>query len=289
MKKMIALGLILGLLLIGCTPKVSSENAALQPAEQQDITTARELEEFFVSGGSFARLNADIDMEDTMLKLTAERGSVKIIGNGHTIAGSAPCVIRMEDGCSIAFTGLSISAKQTGLGLLGSGTVAAEETAINAQLNAIQAAGAVTVASASSLSLSGEEGSGILALGFALGEDSLLTVSAATAAINTGRGNITLYPRAKAVLEAAGDNTLKTDGSLVLMEETVLEAANTGEHNGARIGALQADASATINAKGGVNGVGLFVVELFEDMTLKGFSEPDLKIEVGKGKLTFEE
>lgn len=287
MRRLVALSLLFGLLLSGCAANTAAGEEALQPAEKNEVTTALELQEFFESGGSYAQLKADINMEDTMLKLTSARGSVELIGNGYTIAGSAPCVIRMEDGCSIALNGVTVSAKQTGIGLLGGGTISAADSVISAKLNAIQAAGALTIAKESSLTLSGE-GSGILALGVSILEDSALTVSAVTTAITTGRGDLTLYPRAKIFCEAAGDNAVKVDGTLVLMEEAVLEAANTGEHNGARIGSLQAKESATLNAKGGVNGAGLFVVELYEDIALRGFSTPDLKIEAGKGNLTFD-
>ncbi len=287
MRRLVALSLLFGLLLSGCAANTAAGEEALQPAEKNEVTTALELQEFFESGGSYAQLKADINMEDTMLKLTSARGPVELIGNGYTIAGSAPCVIRMEDGCSIALNSVTVSAKQTGIGLLGGGTISAADSVISAKLNAIQAAGALTIAKESSLTLSGE-GSGILALGVSILEDSALTVSAVTTAITTGRGDLTLYPRAKISCEAAGDNVVKVDGTLVLMEDTVLDAANTGEHNGARIGSLQAKESATLNAKGGVNGAGLFVVELYEDITLRGFSTPDLKIEAGKGNLTFD-
>ncbi len=287
MRRLVALSLLFGLLLSGCAANTPAGEEALQPAEKNEVTTALELQEFFESGGSYAQLKADINMEDTMLKLTSARGPVELIGNGYTIAGSAPCVIRMEDGCSIALNGVTVSAKQTGIGLLGGGTISAADSVISAKLNAIQAVGALTIAKESSLTLSGE-GSGILALGVSILEDSALTVSAVTTAITTGRGDLTLYPRAKISCEAAGDNAVKVDGTLVLMEEAALDAANTGEHNGARIGSLQAKESATLNAKGGVNGAGLFVVELYEDITLRGFSTPDLKIEAGKGNLTFD-
>lgn len=287
MRKLAVLCLFLGLLLSGCAADTAAPEEALQPAEQSEIATARELLDFFGSGGSSARLAADIDMEDTMLKLTAARGSIEIIGDGHTIAGSAPCVIRLEDGCSITLNSVSISARQTGLGLLGSGTVSAADTVITSEVNAIQAAGALTVTSGSSLTLSGN-GNGIVALGLNLQQDSTLDITAVSTAISTGRGDLTLYPRAIVSCEASGDNAVKVDGTLVMMEEAALTANNTGEHNGARIGALQADKSATLNAKGGVNGAGVFVVELYEDVTLKGASTPDVKIEAGKGKLIFE-
>ncbi len=287
MRKLAVLCLLFGLLLSGCAADTAAPEEALQPAEQREIATARELQDFFESGGSSVRLAADIDMEDTMLKLTSARGSIEIIGNGHTIAGSAPCVIRLEDGCSIALNNVSISARQTGLGLLGGGTVAAADASVTAEVNAIQAAGALTVASGSSLTLSGN-GNGIVALGVSVQQGSTLAVTSVSAAISTGRGDLTLYPRAKVTSEASGDNAVKVDGMLIMMEEAVLTASNTGEHNGVRIGSLQAKESATLNAKGGINGAGLFVVELYEDVTLKGESTPDVKIEAGKGKLTFE-
>ncbi|HWR22789.1 MAG TPA: hypothetical protein VN366_04855 [Feifaniaceae bacterium] len=287
MKKPAALCLAFVLLLSGCASNPAAKEEAPGSVSKNEITSARELLDFFESGGPSARLKADIDLEDAMLKLTAARGPVEIIGGGHTVSGSAPCVIRLEDGCSIALNGISIAARQTGLGLLGSGTVFAEDTSITAQSNAIQAAGALTIAQESSLTLSGG-GSGIVSLGLNLQQDGALNVSAVSFAVATGRGDITLYPRAALTCEAAGDNAVKTDGTLILMEDAVFTASNTGEHNGAKVGALQAERSATLNAKGGENGAGLFVVELYEDIALKGGSSPELKTEAGKGRLTFE-
>ncbi len=287
MKKLVALCLLIGLFLSGCATGTVIKEEATEPANISEITSARELTDFFESGGSSAHLKADIDMEDSMLKLTKARGPVEIAGNGYTISGSAPCVIRLEEGCSIALKSVTISGRQTGIGLLGSGTVAASDAVVTAQINAIQAAGTLTVASASSLTLTGG-GSGIVAMGVCLQQDSALSVTATSTAISTERGDLMLYPRAKVTCEAAGDNAVETDGTLILMEDTVLTANNTGEHNGVRVGSLQAKESATLNAKGGINGVGLFLVELYEDMTLKGMSTPDVKIEAGKGKLTLE-
>ncbi len=287
MRKLVALCLFLGLLFSSCAAPSATADEALQSAEESELTSARELFDFFESGGSSVRLGADIDIEDAMLKLTSSRTPVEIIGNGHTISGSAPCVIRLEDGCSITLNGVTIVGQQTGIGLLGNGTVAAVDADVSAQVNAIQAAGTLTVASASSLTLSGGEG-GIVALGVCLQQDSVLSVTASSAAISTGRGDLMLYPRVRVSCEASGSNAVETGGTLILMEESVLTANNTGEHNGVRAGYLQASKGATLNAKGGINGAGLFVVELYEDITLKGASTPDVKIEAGKGKLTFE-
>ena len=289
MKKGIALCLLLGLLLSGCTTKSATMEEPLQLVGEQEASSASELEAFFISGGHSVRLGSDIDMGDTMLKLAASRGPVEIIGNGHSISASAPCAIRLEDGCAITLTGVTLLAGQTGIGLLGSGTLTASDTVISADINAIQAAGSLLLdTAAGALTLNSSEGSGILALGVSFKQNSTLEITAAVAAINTGRGDLTLHPNVKVSCSAAGDNVVKADGTLVLMEGSVLETTNTGEHNGARIGALSADQSATLHAKGGVNGVGLFVVELYDNVTLKGASVPELKIEAGKGKLTFE-
>ncbi len=289
MKKSIALCLLLGLLFSGCTTRSATMEEPLQLTGEQEVSSASEMEAFFLSGGRSVRLGADIDMGDTMLKLAASRGPVEIIGNGHSISASAPCVIRLEDGCAITLAGVTVLAGQTGIGLLGSGTLTATDTKISANINAIQAAGSLTLDTAAGmLTLNAQEGSGISALGISCKQNSTLEITAAVAAISTGRGDLTLHPGAKVSCSAAGDNVVKTGGTLVLMEDSVLETTNTGEHNGARIGALSADQSATLHVKGGVNGVGLFVVELYDDVTLKGASVPELKIETGKGKLTFE-
>jgi len=291
MKAVFAFCLICVLFLSGCARRggesVSPESTVTASSVIGiGITSAAELAAFLQEGGKSAQLAADIDMGDTMLTLAAERGGVELIGGGHVIRGNAPCVIRLEDGCSLTLSDVAVEAGQTGLGLLGGGSLGGEFS-VTAGMNAIQAAGAVTVATGSSLTLRAEAGSGIACAGLTLEEKAKLGVSASAFALSTGRGDFTLRQGARAVCEASGDSAVKTDGTLILERDAYLEAVNTGEHNGAEVGSLIAVSDATLKAKGGQNGVGLFVVELRADVALKGSSKPELRVEAGRGTVSF--
>ena len=287
MKRLAVLCFICAALLVGCAADSGRQEDTLAANQTEYISTARELEDFFDSGPASAQLAADIDMGDTMLKVIAARGKVELVGGGYTLSGNAPCVIRLDDGCAIKLTDINIKAGQTGLGLLGSGSITGTGCAISAQVNAVQAAGAVTVVAGSALALRAEEGSGLICIGLELGQDSRLTVQAAAYAINTGRGDFVLQAESQANCVANGDNVVKADGTLMLGEKTVLQATNTGDHNAVKAGTLQAAPDAALEAEGGANGVGLFVVEQYEGVALKGFCRPEVRVEAGKGVIAF--
>lgn len=280
---------LLILLLAGCNAASQEE----QPGEDRladsaSIQTAQELEMFFKEGGAQAQLHADIELGGIMLKLEQGRGRITLQGNGHTITGDAPCLIRLDQDGSIALQSITLNAHKTGLGLLGSGEITAQDCVINARGDAIQAAGALCITAGSSLALNSNEGSGILSAGLALEDGGTLTISGEVYAISVGRGTIVIEKNAKATCEARGDNAVKTDNAMVLFEGSQFTAKNTGEHNAARIGTLEAAPSAILKLTGGINGIGLFVVEQYEDVTLHGFSTPEVRVEIGKGEISFE-
>lgn len=259
MKRLAVLCFFCAALLAGCAADRGGQEDTLSTNQYVNINTARELEDFFESGSAFAQLAADIDMGDIMLKITAARGEVELIGGGYIVSGNAPCVIRLDDGCAIKLTDINIKAGQTGLGLLGGGSITGAGCAITAQGNAVQAAGAVTVTAGSALTLQAEEGSGLLCAGLELGQSGSLTVEAAAYAVSTGRGDFVLQAGAQTVCMAYGDNAVKTDGTLILRGNAVLRVSNTGDHNAAKAGMLQAAPDATLEAEGGENGVGLTI------------------------------
>lgn len=279
---------VLIVFLAGCNAVPQEE----QPGDEHlaDITsiqTAQELETFFKEGGAQAQLHADIDLGGIMLKLEQGRGKITLQGNGHTITGDAPCMIRLDQGSSIVLQSITLNAQKTGLGLLGSGEITAQDCVINARGDAIQAAGALRITAGSTLELRSNEGSGILSAGLTLEDGGTLTISGEVYAVSVGRGTIVLEENAKATCEARGDNAVKTDNTLALLAGSQFTAKNTGEHNAARIGTLEAAPDATLQLTGGINGIGLFVVEQYEDVTLHGFSTPEVRVEIGKGEITF--
>lgn len=302
-RNVLRLLLLLQIGLLGCYGAVGCAGRAASPAgdpaggapeepaagEASVIATAEELAAFFEEGtGDIARLSGDIDMGDTMLKLESGRGRVALIGGGHTLSGSAPCVIRLADGCEIALQDITIAGEKTGVGLLKSGSIKAANCAIEAGGNGIEAAGLLLIEADSSLSVTSREGSGILSLGVSVMERSVLQVQAQVFAIGTGRGDIALQAHSKVSCEAYGDNAVKTDGTLVLWESSTFSVKNPGEHNAAKVGSLQAMPDAKLELTGGENGVGLFIVEQTADVTLKGYCRPaDVRVEAGKGIVAF--
>lgn len=284
-------GLLLGLLVAtaGCTAGEAPEASAQAPAAQALVVvgSARELIAFFEEGGAAVQLAADIDLGDVMLKLESGRGLVTIQGDGHMLSGDAPCIIRVAQGGALRLEKLQLQAEKTGIGFLGGGELYAEGCAIEAGGNAIQAAESLRLLPGSSLSATSREGAAILCVGLELGENCSLQAKGDLFALNTGRGDILLEIGAQAACEAAGDNAVKTDGVLELRAGSRFEARNAGEHNAAKVGGLEADASATLELTGGENGVGLFVVELYKDVTVRGFCKPESRVETGKGELLF--
>lgn len=251
------------------------------------ISTAEECAAFFEGGALEARLLNDIDMGDLMLKLDDPSRTVTLNGGGHTIRGAASSVIRLADGCTLILNDVVIEAEQFALGLLGDGSAGGTDVALHATGNAVQAGGSITFLPNSVYTVVSETGSGITADGFFLGSGSRITV-AAIYAIRTGYHPIALAQNAQAVCEGTADNVLETEETLTLMEGAYLQVKNTGELNAVRAGAIAAEEGAKLEATGGRNGVGLFVVEQQQDVTLEGFSRSELKIESGDGSITFE-
>ena len=282
--------LIFCLLLSGCSkqePHIDA-HASLEFAPKK-IANAYELENFFNSSLSKAELTADIDLKDRMLKVSSSRSEFELNGNGHTLYGSAPCLIRLEEDCTLALFDIKLEAMEIGLGLLGDGSLRCAGVVIKGKTHAVQAAGTVKVLENSDLELDSSMGSGLTASGLEVMQNVRLSSKAALSALNLGRHGLTLNKNSEVSCAAQGYNALKTDGTLDMSEGALLKAENTGEHNAAKIDALKAEANARIEVKGGKNGAGLFIMEQHEDIELKGYCIPELRVETGRGTVVFEE
>ncbi len=289
LKKLSMFLFICCLLLNGCSAKHELYYDTSLAVAPKIIANAYELEEFFSSTESKAELAANIDLKGRMLKLFSSRTPLELNGGGYTLYGSAPCLIRLDEGSFITLTNINIEADETGIGMLGSGSLMCTGVVIKGKAHAIQAAGEVKVLENSDLVLESEEGSGLTALGLEVMQNARLNSKAALAALSLGRDGLTLYKNAEVLCSAEGYNAVKTDGALVLGEGALFHAENTGEHNAAKVDSIKASAGARIEAKGGENGAGLFIMAQHEDIMLKGYCTPELRVETGRGTVVFKE
>ena len=110
MKKTIITAILaaMTLLLIGCS--ANNERIDLtDPLSGSSILSAADLEAFFKYGeNDTAVLAASFSMEDTMLKLTAQRGPITIDGNGYTLSGTGDCIIRLDEGCKLTLNDITL-------------------------------------------------------------------------------------------------------------------------------------------------------------------------------------
>ena len=132
MKKTIITAILaaMTLLLIGCS--ASNERIDLtDPLSGSSILSAADLEAFFKYGeNDTAVLAASFSMEDTMLKLTAQRGSITIDGNGYTLSGTGDCIIRLDEGCKLTLNDITVHSGSTAIGCLGSAEIGGENANI---------------------------------------------------------------------------------------------------------------------------------------------------------------
>ena len=286
-----AVFLLLLLVMAGCSqPAVEIEEAATMElqADENHIGTSEELIAFFHSGGEKAILNGNITLGDQMLTLTKERGSVSIEGNGYSILSSAACVVRLEDDAVLELNDVALVGEKRGLGFLGDGTVCGNGS-VQGREAALYAAGGVTIGQYSDFQFTAEEGAGILCEGLILEEGAKVNSTGVWYGVSAQHETVKLEADAQLICSGMGDNAFKVDGDLMMAEGSLLETTNLGAHNGAKIGTLEADLKATLVAKGGSSGIGLFVVEQHEDVVLRGSCEPEVRVEVGKGRITFVE
>ena len=62
-----------------------------------------------------------------MLKLTAQRGSITIDGNGYTLSGTGDCIIRLDEGCKLTLNDITVHSGSTAIGCLGSAEIGGEK------------------------------------------------------------------------------------------------------------------------------------------------------------------
>ena len=252
-----------------------------------EIHTKEELLGFFEAGPLWARLSGNINMAGSSLTVSAKRGSITLEGGGYTVTGEAPALIRMEDSTSLWLENITLNVEKIAVGFFGDGSVGGKNCKINSTLNALHAAGEISVLPNSSMEITAAEGTGIAAMGITVGESAALVVEGMICAVNANDGGLVLEHSAQLTCEAAGDNVVRTDDTLQMEENTLLKATNTGTYIAVRANSLALSETARMEASGGENGAGLFVVDQHEDIVIRGFSTPDVSQEGGAGSITF--
>ena len=292
---MLALLILILLIPAGCAHQNEShvdipDNTKNKPSI---LLNSEELIAFVDSGTSDTiELSSNIDLGDKMITLTKERGLLHIIGGGYKLMSSADCVIRLEDGAQLSLSGITIIGSVDGIGLLGNASILFDgaSSSIVGALHGIHSGGKLQIDDGGTFTARGTTGCGILAPSIEIGVGVSVSAFGADSAVKTTQADLVLGENAKLSAKGGeGDpyNIVKVTGTLVLEAGSDFSVENTGLYHGAEIGALVADPSATVQAKGGQNGVGLFLFTLKEDLQVRGFCEPAPRHENGKGSLTF--
>ncbi len=290
--RFLALVIILSaLVLCACAPEQVQEEHLLinEPLAGNNIYTAEELLLFIEKGESNkATLAASISLDDEMIKLTATRGALTIEGNGYTLSGTGDCVVRLETGCALTLNNIEIIGGYDAIGCLGDARIAAKDTKISSVTHSINAAGIITIAKDSDMVLSSNVGSGLNATGLILETGAKLESTGDMSAVIIKEGNIELKENSLLKAVTKSDyNALKCDNTVYLKNGAELNVNNLGKYHGAEIGYISTEGVVTINANGGSQGVGLFLFSLNSEIYVLGQCSPELRYEVGKGKMVF--
>lgn len=282
---------ILALLLLcfagACDNAPDTPQEGLEASLGTLISTPEEFVHFLEGTQEVATLTGNITLGDEMLRLESGRSAVTVNGDGHMVTGTNACVLRMENGTSVTLNNTTIIGTLGGVGIMGDAAISGTNCSIRSDSNGIEATGKLTVGENSSLTVESKNGSAIVSAGVEIANNASVTAAGQQAGINAGRGDLHLMEHASVDCKGADYNALKTDGDLILDAMSTLSVMNTDTHNGAKVGALVADETATIQASGGEYGIGLFIVEQNEDVTLKGFCKPDVRYEMGSGRIHF--
>lgn len=259
----------------------------LSDPSAEGIVTAAQLLKALEEGADKLTLSASIDLGEDMLRLDRPGSSLTIEGGGFTISGNGDCIIRLEKGCSLTLTDVSLNAGSNAVGCLGDASISGD-AAIRAVAHAINAQGHVTVGEGSNFTVSSNVGCGVNAEGLRLERDARVLAEGALGGVNVTQDDIVLD--AGSVLDSSTDenyNALKCEGTLVMLDGSKLVVRNNGDYHGAEISEIAVTGTVAIEATGGSKGVGLFLFALDENISVVGFCTPELRFEVGDGSMGF--
>lgn len=259
------------------------------PFGGSSIVSAADLETFFLEGTSnTAVLSSSFSMEDAMLKVTKERGDITIDGNGCTLSGTADCIIRIDDGCKLTLNNVTLHSGAMAIGALGNAEVGGAGSRIIGISDGILCTGKLTISPNSTLTFSGTNGCGVEAEELSLGAEAKVSGDGVLGGIEIGEGGITLEQGASlSALTAENFNALKCEGTCAMSDGSALTVQNDGKYHGAEIYEFSIDGTVSINAAGGKEATGLFVVEQQSDMYAIGGCTPTARYQNGKGRISF--
>lgn len=280
-------------LLCACAKQTPEEHVNISdPMSGSMIATKADLLAFFEESTSdTVHIAANIDLGDDMISVDAERGDVIIEGGGYTISSSSDCVIRLMPDAGIVLNDVTLMGEGDGIGIIDAGTVGGKNSVISGAMHGIECGSRLTIANGSTLTVKGVSGCGAKAEGVRIGEGASVTASGGSSAVVAFEYDLELMKDSKLVATGTGEDQyyiVKVAGELSLASGALFSVTNSGDYHGAEIGYLSAAPDATLEAKGGSVGVGIFIITLKQDVTLKGFCEPPARHENGKGTLIFE-
>ncbi len=252
------------------------------------ISSGADLIDLFRKGrSSTAILTDNVHIGREILKLTEALGTMTLIGNGFTIYGEGECVIRMDNNCHLNMESLTLMGSHDGIGIMGDGTISAKNSKIDAGLNGISATGNLKLNENGSINVTGRTGRGIDAKGLTIQNNAQITALGNLNGINVTRDEFIMLEGSKLTAYSGQYNAVKCSNTLVLNDGAVFEVTNTGEYHGAELEAIEVHGTVTIKASGGEKGAGLFLFELNDQITVKGFCNPNYRIESGHGSIEF--
>lgn len=284
---------ILGLVFIGCTAKQAEElpqNVEIihDVNAVYEVTSKEELVAFFETEKMrSAKLLCDIAIGDTMLILPASRGAVMIDGGGFTLSGTGSCVLRVDENAEVILKDLTVIGSADALGALDQAVIGGENLVLQGGRHAISGVGRLYIAKDSTLTAIAESGCGISAAQLEIAAGCDITASGALAGVLSSHGSIVIAEQTQVYSESNGYHALKCTGQLLMKNGSLLEVQNIGEYNGAELGSMVVEGAVTIRAQGGEKGRGIFLSELYDDVSVSGFCDPAVRNETGDGKLLF--
>lgn len=257
------------------------------PLSGKAISTVAELKLFIEKGTTeTAILAASIDLGNEMLRIPAERGSLTIEGNGFALVGRGDSVIRLDDGVTITINDLTVKGSACGIGMMGDNQLSGRDLRIEGGMHAVSGLGSVQIGSESKLSIEGGSGFGLSVRELTVSEGAVISASGGSGAIHIS-GSAVVQERAEIDAVSGAYNAFKCGKVLSMLDGSRLSVANTGDYHGAEITELSIEGTVSIYAHGGTKGVGLFLMELYDELTVIGECDPPARSESGRGKIKF--
>ncbi len=270
---------------------IHGENEAFEQEENIFIKNADELKLFFETGtAKKATLTASVDIKDAMLTLTTARQSVVLDGGGYTLVGNGDCVIRLENNTSLTLDNITVAGGADVVGCMQDASLSGNNTVLKSNNTAIRCNGKLVIGQNSSITAESASGYGITAYSMQIENGSSVSATAEKNAVNIFKKQLVLGENAQLDAITRNDySAVKCTGTLVLNNGSVFIVKNEGSYHGAQADYIEINGDVTIKAKGGSKGAGMFLFQLEQDYTVKGYCKSELRKENGHGSIEFTE